>query len=398
MGAINWVSGISALAIAIVTAALVCALAVFNGYVVMILQGSERVDPDLVIRPKQGSVLDLEADPRLASALAHESVARHSLVLKSRGLLRTAEHELMAEVYGVCPSYAEVVPVDSSMLEGEFLAEHGRADSLVPMVVGIGLAAEGATATSTDGTSPRLSFPRRLGMINPLAPSSAFRSVDLYAEGVLSYQTDYADRRLYLPLHHLQALLDYPASTASEIALKVAPTMSVRQAQSTLADLVGEGYEVLDRQEQQPELTFLIRAERVVVYVVMIFVLVLAAFNLASSLVMMMIEKRPDLYTLEAMGATHGQRASIFAAAGLLISLLGAGVGMVLGIAFCLVQSYFGVLVAGEGLSAMPFPIDVQGGDLLLILLATVVVSSVTTLLPSIFVGKNERSRSLGLK
>ncbi len=122
------------------------------------------------------------------------------------------------------------------------------------------------------------------------------------------------------------------------------------------------------------------------VYVVMLFVLVLAAFNLASGLVMLVLEKRGNLMTLRAMGATSRQRGSIFAMTGLLISLLGIGVGLLLGLALSYLQQTTGLLEAGQGVARMPFPIDVRWGDILLILPSALVISLTTTLLPSFFV------------
>lgn len=392
MGAINWISGISAVAIGVVTAALVCVLAVFNGYVVMIMDGSERIDPDLVVQPRAGSVLTLGEGSALVEALRSECVASYAPVLHSRGILRTDGQELMAEVYGVDRAYGRVVALDSVLIEGRgllaFDSIEGAEKSGVPMLIGMALAAEGATQYSAEERYPALYFPRRVGLINPLAAHTAFRSVWLRPEGVFSVEREDFDRSIYMPIETLRQELDYADTVASYVAIKVAPNWSVAGAQRALSSQLDGEFRVLNREEQQPELTFLVKAERLMVYAVMLFVLILAAFNLSSSLVMLMMEKDQDLATLRAMGSTRRQQASIFAMTGLLISGLGVVLGGGLGLLLCQLQQSFGFITAGEGASRMPFPIDIQSEDLLLIAVGAVVISFLSSVLPSVFFRK----------
>ncbi len=392
MGAVGWVSGISVVAIAVVTAALVCVLSVFNGYVVMILGGADRMDPELIVTPLGGAVLSLD-DERLKRALASEEIASSSAVLSSMGMLRLGDRELMVEVYGVDEHYDQGViypSLEALVYDGAFLSKGEVGDSLPEVVLGIQLAVDLGVRLSADGDTgePRLYFPRRKGMINPLVPSSAFRSTGLRPVGVLQGQREDFDRRAFVSLGVMRELLDYSPREASHVALRLkAGSASDKEAmRQRLEQTLGEAYKVLDREEQQPELTLLIRAERMMVYVVMLFVLVLAAFNLASGLVMLVLEKRGNLMTLRAMGATSRQRGSIFAMTGLLISLLGIGVGLLLGLALSYLQQTTGLLEAGQGVARMPFPIDVRWGDILLILPSALVISLTTTLLPSFFV------------
>lgn len=392
MGAVGWVSGISVVAIAVVTAALVCVLSVFNGYVDMILRGADKVDPELIITPRSGAVLSLDEDP-VRTALLSEDIEGYSAVLKSVGMLRFGDREQMVEAYGVDEYYdGDVIypSVEGLIYDGRFISPRGAQDTLPEVAVGVQTAIDLGLRLSSGGggDAPQLYFPRRRGMINPLAPSSAFRTMKLSVVGVLYGEREDFDRRIFVPLGVMQELLDYSDAQASHVALRLKPgsALEKRAMRQRLEDTLGRNYKVLDREEQQPELTLLIRAERIMVYVVMLFVLVLAAFNLASSLVMLVLEKRQDLLTLRAMGASSSQRSSVFAMTGLLISLIGIGSGMLLGLMLCYAQEATGFLQAGHGLARMPFPIDVRWSDVLLILPSALVISLTTTLLPSFFV------------
>lgn len=404
MGAVGWISGISVVAIAVVTAALVCVLSVFNGYVEMILRGANKVDPELIITPRTGAVLSLADDP-IRTALLSDDIADYSAVLKSVGMLRLGDREQMVEVYGIDEHYDEGVIYPSTadlVYNGRFLNPRGGQDTLPEVAVGVQTAIDLGIRLSPDGrdNTPQLYFPRRKGMINPLAPSSAFRMTALSVVGVLYGEREDFDRRLFVPLTVMQDLLDYTETQASHVALRLKPgsALEKRAMRQRLEEALGHDYKVLDREEQQPELTLLIRAERIMVYVVMLFVLVLAAFNLASSLVMLVLEKRQDLLTLRAMGASSSQRSSVFAMTGLLISLIGIGTGILLGLMLCYAQEATGFLQAGQGLTRMPFPIEVRWSDVLLILPSALVISLTTTLLPSFFVRKISSSVGHKLK
>lgn len=392
MGAVGWVSGLSVVAIAVVTAALVCVLSVFNGYVAMILRGADRIDPELIVAPRSGATLSLMETP-LKEALLLDGIAGYSAVLKSVGMLRLGAREQMVEVYGVDERYDSEV-MSSSMreaaYEGRFVSS-GMGANGEEVAVGIQTALDLGLRLSSDhqeGAKPQLYFPRRKGMINPLAPASAFRSMSLVPVGVLHGQREDFDRRIFVRLDVMQELLDYTSDEASYVAVRLkagrASDKSIMRQQ--LEQALGQDYKVLDREAQQPELTLLIRAERVMVYVVMLFILVLAAFNLASSLVMLVLEKRQDLLTLRAMGASTMQRSSIFAMTGALISLLGIVSGMLLGLALCYLQQTTGILQAGQGVARMAFPVEVHWGDMLLILPSALLISLTTTLLPGFFV------------
>lgn len=383
LGATGWISLVSAVAICIVTAALVCVLSVYNGYVAMLVSSEADSSPDLLLRPKYGNTLAADS---LSSILGSSPYVQHSTpILEAQAVLRSTHSEHATTVYGIRPDYTEVVPMQGNMASGSLLApERYRADAdTIGITIGIALAAEGADASDEDEQALQLILPRREGLINPLVASSAFSTQDVIVTGVLPPYSEAVNKRIYMDAEALAGLLNYDRHTANALAIKLQDAVQADAAQSALSTLIGTGYSLLNREEQQPGLTVLIRTERIMVYLIMIAILILAAFNLGSSLVMLILEKDLDIRTLYTLGATRLQTTAIFAFTGILISSIGSVLGLILGLGISLAQAEWGFLYSGEGLSRMPFPIDIQMLDLGYTLLATAIISAISAALPA---------------
>lgn len=384
LGATGWITLISAIAIAIVTAALVTVLSVYNGYVAMLLGGEKASLPELLIKPSSSSLLDMR---RVDSLLRlRELTSAHSAVLSAQGVLQSSGAQFYTEVYGVDSNYTHVLAMDSAMAEGAFLERdyipsQTSGQELSPITLGIALAVEGAVKES-DSLGMQLLFPRREGFVNPLVAASNFVIADVYSVGVLPPYNEQINRRVYIPLEDLQGYLSYEPHQVSAVALSLRAGLEVDAVQEELSQLLGPDYKILSREEQQPELTFLIKAERVMVYLIMLFILILAAFNLASSLVMLILEKGKDLKTFRIMGASPSQIALIFSFTGFLTSGLGVAIGLIFGYLLCFVQGQYPFIYSGEGLSRMPFPIDLRWTDFASILLITTIITALSALLP----------------
>lgn len=381
INAINWVSGISAVAIGVVTMALVCVLSVYNGYVGLILQGTEQMDPDLLIAPRWGQTMTLEQGGVLERALSDQQlVARWGRVLSSKGLLRLQGREWIADIIGVDRAYSEVVDLGEDFPREGFEGYDADAEAPIPLALGAYLAYSGAYSSSSD--SLQLVFPKRQGLINPLSPASGFIIGQTHTLASLMPMREDIDQAAYIPLSALQRLLGYEQGEVSAVAVAVPQGVPVDGVRAQLQAMLGEPWQVQDRAAQHPELSYLIRMERVITYVVLLFVLVLAACNMASSLAMLIIEKRGDIATLYALGATQRQVGRIFRATGMMISLAGVLVGLVLGLLLCWGQQKWEFLYSGTGLGRMPFPVEVKPSDILIILGSSVVVLMLVSVFP----------------
>ena len=383
LSATRWISIISAVAIGVVTAALVCVLSVYNGYTAMILASDNDSSTEYVIR--EVSQKNFDATPLLNQIKSSElSDKIHTgLVLSSQGVIEIEGEHIPLQIHGINQAYSELVPLKKHIYDGTYIEFH-HITHTPDILLGIGLLQKNSLNINLT-ENPKLILPRRQGFINPLAPASAFEERSLHISGVLKPLSEDINKSAYIDIDVLQDMLSVPQGVVSAIALKPDRSISQTTLKRALSPILGTKYKLLNREEQYPERTFLIKSEKIMVYLIMTFILILAAFNLSSSLVMLIIEKRKNINTLISLGAQSQKIRWIFTLTGILTSTIGSIIGLSFGLAICLFQERFALLYTGEGASQLPFPVDVQLSDLGLILIITLIVSSISAFLPSIF-------------
>ena len=383
LSATRWISIISAVAIGVVTAALVCVLSVYNGYTAMILASDNDSSTEYVIR--EVSQKNFDATPLLNQIKSSElSDKIHTgLVLSSQGVIEIAGEHIPLQIHGINQAYSELVPLKKHIYDGSYIEFH-HITHTPDILLGIGLLQKNSLNINLT-ENPKLILPRRQGFINPLAPASAFEERSLRISGVLKPLSEDINKSAYIDIDVLQDMLSVPQGVVSAIALKSDRSISQATLRRALSPILGTKYKLLNREEQYPERTFLIKSEKIMVYLIMTFILILAAFNLSSSLVMLIIEKRKNINTLISLGAQSNKIRWIFTLTGILTSTIGSIIGLSFGLTICLMQERFALLYTGEGASQLPFPVDVQLSDLGLILIITLIVSSISAFLPSIF-------------
>ncbi len=383
LSATRWISIISAVAIGVVTAALVCVLSVYNGYTAMILASDNDSSTEYVIR--EVSQKNFDATPLLNQIQSSElSDKIHTgLVLSSQGVIEIAGEHIPLQIHGINQAYSELVPLKKHIYDGTYIEFH-HITHTPDILLGIGLLQKNSLNINLT-ENPKLILPRRQGFINPLAPASAFEECSLRISGVLKPLSEDINKSAYIDIDVLQDMLSVPQGVVSTIALKPDRSISQTTLRRALSPILGTKYKLLNREEQYPERTFLIKSEKIMVYLIMTFILILAAFNLSSSLVMLIIEKRKNINTLISLGAQSNKIRWIFTLTGILTSTIGSIIGLSFGLTICLMQERFALLYTGEGTSQLPFPVDVQLSDLGLILIITLIVSSISAFLPSIF-------------
>ena len=383
LSATRWISIISAVAIGVVTAALVCVLSVYNGYTAMILASDNDSSTEYVIR--EVSQKNFDATPLLNQIQSSElSDKIHTgLVLSSQGVIEIAGEHIPLQIHGINQAYSELVPLKKHIYDGTYIEFH-HITHTPDILLGIGLLQKNSLNINLT-ENPKLILPRRQGFINPLAPASAFEERSLHISGILKPLSEDINKSAYIDIDVLQDMLSVPQGVVSAIALKPDRSISQTTLRRALSPVLGTKYKLLNREEQYPERTFLIKSEKIMVYLIMTFILILAAFNLSSSLVMLIIEKRKNINTLISLGAQSNKIRWIFTLTGILTSTIGSIIGLSFGLTICLMQERFALLYTGEGASQLPFPVDVQLSDLGLILIITLIVSSISAFLPSIF-------------
>ncbi len=364
--AINIVSGISAGAVAVVTAAMICVLSVMNGFGVLVEQMFSEFDPVLLVVPTEGQTLHTDTLP-IASLYAREDITV-SMQLEQTALVRYKDHQLPARVLGVDSLFTRTAHMDTIITDGFFSVWDGAFERAV---LGRGLAAQiGMNAHFTGAL--HLYAPERTGRINMLRPDLSLRHEHAFIAGTFAVnQVEYDDQMMLVSLPLAQRLFDYDEHTAS--ALRIQPKShqpsEISRQKSAIAKALGPGYKVLDRYEQQEDFFRILRIEKLLTVLLLVFILLIASFNIIGSLSMLIIDKRESIRILSHLGADERTIRRIFLLEGWLISALGTACGVLLGVAVSLGQQHFGWLKLGNGTEYVisAYPVHVESLDVLMV-------------------------------
>ena len=365
--AINIVSGISAAAVAVVTAAMICVLSVMNGFGVLVERMFSEFDPVLLVLPSEGQTLRTDTLP-IASLYAREDIESISLQLEQTALIRYKDHQLPARVMGVDSLFTRTAHIDSIITDGFYSVWDGAFDRAV---LGRGLAAQiGINAHFTGAL--HLYAPQRTGRINLMRPDLSLRHEHAFIAGTFAVnQLDYDDQLMLVSLPLARRLFDYDEHTASAVRItpKATNKSQITNIKHQISKSLGEGFRVLDRYEQQANFFNILRIEKLLTILLLVFILLIASFNIIGSLSMLIIDKREDIRILSDLGADKQTIRRVFLMEGWLISALGTLVGLILGVALCLAQQHFGWLKLGTGTEYIisAYPVQVQALDILLV-------------------------------
>lgn len=379
--AINIISGISVCGVALATLALVCTLSVFNGFHDLISSFFTHFDPDLKLEVIKGKTFSPDS-ATLARLRAMPEVEVVSLTLEDNAMAKYKGQQVMVTVKGVDDDFQALTNIEEILYGNpEFklydeVADYGVLGSQLMYTLGTGF----------DPYDPvEVYAPRRGVKVNLSNPMSSFRRQPLYLAGnVLNINDErYASSFIVTSLDYARRLFDYD-SEVSAIELRLSPKANESKVKQEIATLMGEGYTVKNRYEQQAATFKVVEIEKFVTYLFLCFILMVACFNIISSVSMLILDKQTNAETLRSLGATDSFVARIFIYEGNLIALLGAVIGLVLGVVLCLLQQEFGIIgLGGDGQFVVDaYPIRVKFTDLLLVLVSVVAVSAISVWMP----------------
>lgn len=379
--AINIVSGISAAAVAVVTAAMVCVMSVMNGFGTMVEQLFSQFDPDIRVEATTGKSF------RVDEAMWHQLCALPSVEALSQTVEETAlvyfdDKQMPVQLRGVDTAFSRLTHIDQIMTDGKYMVYDGAFDRAV---LGQGLAWQlGIGAHFVQAM--HVYAPKRTGKVNMLRPDQSFNRETCFIAGTFAVQqTKYDDALMLVSIDLTRRLLDYDDDEVSALLVQVKPDKSVRQAKRELRSVLGENYMIKDRYEQQEDFFRILRIEKLLTALLLAFILLIATFNIIGALSMLIIDKQRDIAVLSHLGADRKQIQRIFLWEGWLISTLGAAAGLVVGLAICMVQEHFGILKLGTGTEyVMPaYPVSVQCGDVLLIAAIVLILGAIAAYIPA---------------
>lgn len=371
---INMISGIGAAGMAIGTAALVVILSVFNGFDSLVSQSLTDAHPDLVIKPAAGKVFRPDS---LSWLVEEPSIVRLSSVLEDQAFLSCDGKQGLVLVKGVDLAAEEESPLKAHMIDGVWQLHRG---DRAMAVAGAGLAAQ-------LGLNPRflapleLHYPSRTEAISLANPAASLRSVKLGLAGVLSVSSELDAKLLVVPIGTVRELLGYETEV-SALEIWTAPEQA-QALQKNLQERLGSHFRVLDRYQQNASVYKMMRYEKLAIFLILIFVVLIIAFNIYSSLRMLVIEKEADIATLRSMGATDSLVRRIFRLEGWLVSLVGIVIGLVLGVALVLLQQQLGLVPMPGNFVVDAYPVVLRASDLLWTVAGVAFIGYLMALLPT---------------
>lgn len=376
---INIISAISAIGMAIGTAALIIILSVYNGFDELVKSTLSNVEPDILVCPAKGKVFTPE-EAMLQSLRSDPSIKECYLVLQENVFVDYEEHQGIAKAKGVDGNYEKESPLADHITSGTFSLHKG---DLPQVVVGAGLAYK-MGMNPAFLSSAEIYFPRRDRNFSLANPAASIESVRARPSGVFTVNQQIDEELMILPLDKMRQLLDYE-DEVSGIEIRLTDPSSNKALKNTIKSvrkMMGPDFKVLDRYRQNPSLYKMMRYEKAAIYLILIFIIIIIASNIFGSLTMLIIEKKEDIETFRSLGATDRMLRKTFTLEGWLISLLGLAAGLVAGIGFALLQQKFGFIKMPGNFLVSAYPVILQWGDVLVTVAGVAIIGYLIALIP----------------
>lgn len=369
------------------TMAMVCTLSVFNGFQDMVATFFTAFDPQLKIVASTGKVFNGQ-DERIIKIKNLPDIEVVSESLEDNAMVQYKERQAMAVVKGVEDNFSQLTPIDSILF--------GRGDLVLHDEV-VDYAIPGIQLLSTLGTGVKfldpleIYAPKRGAKINMANPSASFISGDLFSSGLTFSvnQEKYDATYIITSIDFARKMFQY-TTEVSAVNLKLKPDADESKVKSEILKILGDDFKVLNRYEQQADTYRIMEIEKLISYLFLTFILMIACFNVIGSLSMLIIDKKNDVVTLRNLGANDNQIVRIFLFEGRMISFIGAIAGVIIGLALCFAQQEFGLISLGDSGSFIvdSYPVSVHIWDVILVFVTVLIVGFLSVWYPVRYLSK----------
>jgi lipoprotein-releasing system permease protein len=376
---INFISALSAVGMAVGTAALIIILSIYNGFDELVRSTLSNVEPDLLVTPAKGKVFIPQGEA-FDKVRNNPLVEEFDLVLEENVYVDYEGHQGIAKAKGVDLNYEERSTLAEHIVNGVFSLHKGQ---LPQMVVGAGLAYK-MGMNPAFVSSAELYFPVRDRNFSLANPAASIESVRMRPSGIFSVNQQIDNDLMIIPLEQMRQLLGY-GEEVSGVEVRLAEGSSAKNIKKVAKEIqkeLGPDYKVLDRFRQNPSLYKMMRYEKAAIYIILIFIIIIIALNIFGSITMLIIEKKEDIETFRSLGATDSLLRRAFTLEGWLISLLGLAAGLVIGVGFSLAQQRFGFIKMPGSFLVNAYPVIVQWQDVLATIAGVALVGYIIALLP----------------
>ena len=372
--AINVISGISVIGVAVATMALVVTMSVFNGFHDLVASFFTSFDPQLKVVPLKGKTVAAD-DPILTQIRQLPQIEVATECVEDQALAIYNSHQAMVVVKGVEDNFDQLTHINEILIgDGEFSLHAADMDY---GILGIRLAEQLSTGYTYERPM-KIYAPRREGQFDMTAPEEAFEEDELYSPGVLFNvkQAKYDKNYIITSIGFARRIFDQQGMLSS-LELRLKPGSNFDAVKSEIQKLCGDQFAVKDRFEQQDDTFKIMKIEKFIAYIFLTFILMVACFNIIGSLSMLIIDKKDDVVTLRNLGATDKQIVRIFLFEGRMISAIGAVIGILIGLLLCWLQQQFGLVALGSSSGSFvvsAYPVSVHPEDIVLIFVTVLVV------------------------
>jgi lipoprotein-releasing system permease protein len=379
--AINIIAAVSVIGMMVGTMALLLVLSVFNGFEDLVTSLYNSFNPDLKVETRIGKTFEVDSST-IYKLEQLPGVKAVSEVLEENALLRYNDKDMVGRLKGVDDKFIDVSGIDSTIVGGKYMLTD--ADSLNYAVVGLGIQAMLGVNIDNQFSRLEIYMPRREGKVSTTSPENAFKQQVIYPIGVYAIQQDFDAKYTIVPLQFMRNLLDYDTPQVSALEIALLPNANMATVQTAVEQLLGKDFKVADRYQQDEFLYKVMRTEKWAVYLILTFILIIAAFNIVGSLSMLVIEKKHDLGILRAMGANSQFIRRVFMLEGILLGGVGGFMGMLLAFVICLAQQHFKLLrLAGDTFLIDAYPVSMRWFDFLMVGITVIIIALLAAYFPA---------------
>lgn len=366
---INKINAIALLVIVVATAALMIVLSAFSGLKDFGLSFSNVFDPDFRVVPINGKTITIDSN-QIQQLKKTEGIKAFSPILEEKVFLSFKEKTQVAYLKGVGLDYLKVIPADSLVAVGEWLQPESNT-----IVAGYGIGAGMDLGVYDYGSFLNISIPRK-------NLSSSLRQNPFYSEkaitiGLYQISEEIDQKYIFSTLDFARNLLQYPKNVFSAIEIKASMEARSKDLKNTIQEILGNSIEIRDRAQLNTALYKMLNTEHLAVYLIFTLVLIIALFNLVGALVMMILDKKPQVNILKAMGITQKQLRQSFFLLGMMIISVGGGIGLIISSIVILIQQWIPLIYVPG--TSLPYPVKWELKNLLLVTTTLLILGSVAS-------------------
>lgn len=375
---INIISLISAIGIAIGSCALILILSVYNGFGDIVRGMYDKTTPDIVITQDTAKYFNKDIDA-IKTIMNHPQVEYCAESIEENVFIRYDSEEAVALLKGVDSLYGKEPEIAENIVDGNFSLYLGE----IPHAVCGNVLCHKLKIRTSRLEPIQVYFPDGKRDVNPANPSASLNKATFFPSGIYSSGNEKFNEIIFVDIDQARKLINLDENEVSRLEIKLRPGADVLKIQRTFRSALGDSYKVLNTYQQNEIVYKMLRIEKVVIFLILLFVTIIISCNVFGSLTMLIIEKKNDIKTLQDMGARNSFIQKIFFKEGLLIIVLGAITGIILGIILALIQQYVGIIKMPGNFVVEYYPIILKFGDIILTFAGITIIGLIITLIPT---------------